>query len=175
MKKKICILIIVVVCILTICPIPIKINESISGIQLAVSNIEEYESVNIKVEGIFYWKVIKLFGKDEFKGNISFSNYLFTQKKILEQNQKFEIQYNKVIPMDYYDKKNVLESKFLGHIGMTWKFQHFAVLVQSNSLNPKFIIAHANNQEEAFQELKFVEKAYNGLVEYKQLQSPKSK
>lgn len=47
------------------------------------------------------------------------------------------------------------------------------ITVKTNFLG--HIIAHANNQEEAFQELKFVEKAYNGLVEYKQLQSPKSK
>lgn len=175
MKKKIGILIIVVVCMLTICPIPIKIKESISGIQLAVSNIEEYESVNIKVEGIFYWKVIKLFGKDEFKGNISFSNYPYTQKKVLEQERKFETPYNKLIPLDYYEKEDIFDTKFLGHMGMTWKFQHFAVLVQSDPLNPKFIIAHANNREEAFQELKFVDQAYNGLIEYNQLQSQKGK
>lgn len=168
--KKIIICLTVIVFVLMVCPIPIKISKSMEGIQLSVANINDYEVVNIQVEGVFYWRVIKLFGKDSFKGNLSFSSYPYTQKKILEQERKFETPYDKLIPLEYYEKADIFDTKFLGHMGMKWKFQHFAILVQSDRADPKFLIAYATNLKQAFQELQFVEQAYDGIIEYKQVQ-----
>lgn len=146
-------------------------NQSISGIELYPTDTNVNNSVKITVQGTFYWKIIKLLGQDKFKGNISINKYPFTEEKILANNRSIQIIYNDSTPMIYYNKKNIFDIDSLGYIGTTWKFKHFAILVQTDPLNPTFIIAHAKNREEALHELKFLDKAFDGLVEYKQLKA----
>lgn len=157
--------------LLCIIPIPIKIDQSISGIELSPTDSNNTNDVKITVKGTFYWKMIKLLGKDQFRGNISIDRYPFTEEKILNNNQAFQIIYHDSVPMQYYNKKDIFDFDIetLGFLGTTWKLKHFAILVQIDPLNPTFIVANSRNREQALEELKFLKKAFDGIVEYKQL------
>lgn len=148
---------------LLIFPISIRIDKSISAVEIALDDKEYCEPVNVIINGKYYWRML---GSDTFDGNIKFDSYQLTMDEGLEQAKDLPtLNLSKGSSSLYYGEW--MNSTLFGKIHTKAFFNKFIVQVFEpsktpdggrggswNTINGKCIVAPATDREEALSILK---------------------
>ncbi|WIV11633.1 hypothetical protein [Proteiniborus sp. MB09-C3] len=155
---------------LLIFPIPMKVDKTISAVEVSLGDPSFCEPVNIIIDGTYHWKML---GDDTFNGNIKFDAYPFTMENTLAQGTNLPtLRFEGGI--DSLDYGEWLDSESFGKIHTKPFFKAFIVQVFINrengekeswsTVDGRCIVAPASNKEEALSILRRI--SNNDLAPY---------
>ncbi len=144
---------------LLIFPISIKIEKTISAVEVSLEDPLFYKQLNVLIDGTYRWKML---GDDTFDGNIMFDTYPLTIENTLEQGEGLPT-LRFAGGIDSLDYGKWMDSEYFGKIHTKPFFKAFIVQIFEESVNGSkswsnidghFIVAPASNKEDTLSILK---------------------
>ena len=151
-------------------PISVKIEKTVSAVEIALDDIDLSVPVTVSIAGTYSWR---LFGADTFRGDISFDSYTQTIDNKLEQTDRIPA-LTQLDGGDHLDYGEWLNSQCFGYI--SWKpfFSSFVVQVYRpqgqgmgwNTVDGHCIVSLATDRDEALKILKHFSNEHLPPYEY---------
>lgn len=148
--------------VLIIFPLPIKMNKTITAVEIALDEHSFCRPTVVTVNGTYKWRLV---GSDSFVGNISFDNYDLTMENVLVQTDNIPA-LKQQDGGDFLEYGEWMDSQVFGYI--SWKpfLSKFVVQVYVpyestdgkgehwSTIDGHCIVGKAINRDEALELLK---------------------